>query len=278
MKLESPELRSLNDFTEIAYKLTNLMCFAIDDTVTLKDLSATSTEIQRDGGNGDNYPVPVRIYYHSIPFTEKIPNKNWHQMLFNYRAIKDNAQHVFNNWLRAYETMAPALSLYFSTKNDAQKYIDGKFLALAQGLETYHRRTSDEKLMSSEEFESLLSTIRENCPEQSLDWLNRRLVYGNEISLSKRLKRIIEPFKDKLGSSKERSKLLRKIVDTRNYLTHYNEDLEDNSADGVELFILCQKMEIIFQLHFLKVLGFDNKDIDSVIENCYPLKQKIERV
>lgn len=278
LKLSSEELRPLSDFTETAYKLTNFLCFAIDTTVALKGLSATSKEIQRDGGNGKQYPVPVKVFYPSIPFTEKAPDKSWHRMLFTYGTIKNNAQNVFNHWLRAYEIMAPALSLYFSTRNGAQKYLDGKFLALAQGLETYHRRTSSEQLMDSSEFDALVSTISENCPDEHAEWLNGRLMHGNEINLGKRLKRIIEPFKDKLGNSKERNKLLRKIVDTRNYLTHYSENLKDNAADGEELWILCQKMEVIFQLHFLKVVGFSDEEIESVVENCYPLKQKINKI
>ena len=277
-KVSSEELRPLSDFTEIAYKLTNFLCFSIDATVTLKDLSATSKEIQRDGGDGNKYPVPVKVFYPSIPFEKNAPDKSWHRMLFTYETIKSNAQDVFNNWLRAYEIMAPALSLYFSTKNGAQKYLDGKFLALAQGLETYHRRTSVEKLMDSSEFDSLVSTISESCPEEHAEWLSGRLMHGNEINLGKRLKQIIEPFKDKLGSSKERSKLLRKIVDTRNYLTHYSENLKDNAADGEELWVLCQKMEVIFQLHFMKVVGFSDKEIESVVENCYPLKQKLNKI
>jgi len=274
-KLSSEALRPLNDFTEIAYKLTNLMCFAIDATVTLKNLSATSSEIQREGGQQKKHPTPIQIYYPSIPFSEKAPNKSWHQMLFNYDSIKSNAQDVFNNWINAYEIISPALVLYFSTKTGAQKYLDGKFLALAQGLETYHRRTSNETLMDPKEFELLVSAIIEKCPNEHLDWLKGRLRHGNEINLGKRLKRIIEPFKNQLGNSSERSKLLRKIVDTRNYLTHYNEELRDNAAEGRELWVLCQKMEIIFQLHFLKVIGFSDTEIDSVVKNCHPLKQKI---
>ncbi|WP_289846767.1 HEPN domain-containing protein [Colwellia sp. E2M01] len=149
---------------------------------------------------------------------------------------------------------------------------------MAQGLETYHRRTSDEKLMDSSEFDSLVSTISESCPEEHAKWLSGRLMHGNEINLGKRLKRIIDPFKDKLGSSKDRGKLLRKIVDTRNYLTHYSENLKDNAAGGEELWNLYQKMEVIFQLHFLKVLGFNDEEIESVVENSYPLKQKIDKI
>lgn len=274
-KLISEELRNLHEFGTIAYKITNLMCFAIDEIVTLKNVSATSTAIERDVG-GDKYPTTIKIYYQSIPHAEKEPNKHWHDILFNYVTIKDNAQQVFNNWINAYEYLSPAFSLYFSTKSGAQKYLDSKFLALAQGLETYHRRTSDEKLMANDTFESLVSTILESCPKEHTEWLQGRLIHGNEINLGKRLKRIIEPFKEHLGSSKERSKLLRQIVNTRNYLTHYNENLEHEIAKGRELWLLCMKMEAIFNLHFLNIIGFTADEIEQVIKNSESLKKKLQ--
>lgn len=190
-KLKSEKLRLLSDFTSVAFKITNLMCFAMDETVAMKNLSATTSEIMRDGGEKE-YPVPISIYYQSNPYTEKAPIRNWHDMLFTFGAIKDNAQQIFNNWINAYEYLSPALGLYFSTKTGAQKYLDGKFLALAQGLETYHRRTSSETLMKQEEFEALVTKILEGCPKENSEWLNGRLMHGNEINLGKRIKRIEE--------------------------------------------------------------------------------------
>jgi len=275
IKLNSTDLRPLSEFIEIAFKLTNLLCFAIDEIVSIKNVTATSCEFVQELSNGDSRPSVVKIYYPSIPFSGHVPNKNWHQMLFTFGEIKVSAHDVFNKWLSAYEKIEPAINLYFSTKGGAHKYIDGKFLALAQGLETYHRRTSDEKLMKPELFDDLVKVILKNTPVDNLEWLEGRLTHGNEISLGKRLKRIVEPFKEKLGNSSDRSKLIRKIVDTRNYFTHYNENLKGSVGDGSELFFLSRKMEIIFQLHFLKVIGFSDEEIDCVIENCHPLKNKL---
>lgn len=275
LKLSSKELRNVSEFTATAFKLTNLMCFAMDETVAMKNVSATSSKIQRDGGDGKKSPVTISVYYQSYPYTEKVPAKNLHEMLFNFGAIKGNAQHIFNSWINAYDYLSPALDLYFSTKTGAQKYLDGKFLALAQGLETYHRRTSEETLMDPKVYSSLVNTIVENCPEEYVDWLCARLTHGNEISLRKRIKRIIEPFKDHLGSNKDRKKLLRKIVDTRNYLTHYTESLKEQAAVGKELWILCLKMEAIFNLHFMKIIGFTDDEIDGVVKDCYALNRKI---
>lgn len=158
-RLVSEDLRELDDFTTIAFKIVNLMCFAMDEIVAIKDVSATSSEIQSAVDGGKQYSVPISIYFESIPYVEKVPNKNSYEMVFNFNTIKSNAQQVFNGWLRAYEYLSPALSLYFSTKVGAQRYLDGKFLALAQGLETYHRRTSDETLMEPETFEALVANI-----------------------------------------------------------------------------------------------------------------------
>lgn len=277
-RLESEELRDLNDFTTAAFKITNLMCFAMDEIVAMKNVSATTSEIQRDGGDEKQYPVPITVYYQSNPYSEKTPKRNWHDMLFTFGSIKDNAQQVFNNWISAYEYLSPAFGLYFSTKTGAQRYLDGKFLALAQGLETYHRRTSTETLMEPESFDSLVSTVLDGCPDEHIDWLKGRLMHGNEINLRKRLKKIIEPFKDHLGTSKERSKLLREIVNTRNYLTHYSESLEGESAKGRELYNLCLKMEVIFNLHFLNVVGFTDDEVSGVVENCHPLKRKLQEI
>lgn len=223
-------------------------------------------------------PLKFYIYYQSNSYSDKEPKKSWHDMIFRYATIRSNTQQVFNSWINAYEDLAPALGLYFSTKTGAFKYLEGRFLALAQGLETYHRRTSTETLMDIKPFETLVAEVMKGCPPEHVDWLNGRLMHGNEINLGKRLKRIIEPFKNHLGTSSVRSKLLRKIVDTRNYLTHYSENLKGDAARGKELWDICEKMEVIFNFHFLKVIGFSEEEIGKVIKESQPLIQKLRGV
>lgn len=277
LRLASTEPIDLNEFIIISFKMTNFICFAIGEIVTIKDVSATSSKILKKIDNNDTYPLPIKIYYQSIPYSEKEPKVDWNDMLFTYGIIENNFQYVINKWIDSYDLLSPAFSLYFSTKAGAQKYLDGKFLALAQGLETYHRRISNEKLMDQQDFEILKSIVLKSCPSEHIDWLNGRLMHGNEISLNKRLTRIIEPFKKHLGTNKERSKLLRNIVNTRNYLTHYSKSLEKQSAKREELYYLCLKMEAIFNLHFLNVIGFTTDEIDKIIETCHSLNFKLKK-
>lgn len=94
-----------------------------------------------------------------------------------------------------YEVIGPALSLYFASKGGEHKYLDGKFLALAQALETYHRRTSQEALMDKAKFNGLVKVLIDSCPKEHQEWLKARLAFGNELNLARRLKKIFDPYR-----------------------------------------------------------------------------------
>ena len=275
-KLVSIHGLPLDDFISSAYKITTLVGFAVDKTVCIEQVSATSDEIVQNVGNDKTIPAPISIYYPSLPFTEIEPEIDWHRILFRFVQIKDDFERIVNNWFKAYDQIDPALNLYFSAKARVHKYVDGRFLALVQGLESYHRRTSNEKYMDDTTFETIVNNLIENCPKKYREWLSGKLHYANEISLAHRIKKIIEPFKNFFGSSKDRKNLVRKIVDTRNYLTHYDESLKSRAATGRELWLLCLRMEAIFQLHLLRMLGFTNKQIETIFNNSNELQRKIK--
>ncbi|MBQ4765753.1 hypothetical protein F9U42_01225 [Pectobacterium versatile] len=264
-------------FTSIAYKIANLLSFAIDKTVCLKEISFTSESIYQTSAERKFNPKKILLFYASLPHVKEKPTINQDHMLFMFEMIKDNPETVIKKWFDAYEIISPALNLYFSAKVGAHKYQDGKFLALVQGIETYSRRTIDKKRLSDEDFNALVNRLIENCPEEHKGWLHGRLNHGNEINLSKRIKIAIEPFKEILGKNKEREKMIRSIVDTRNYLTHYEKNLKDKAAtSGKQLYLLCIKMEAIFQLNILNMLGFSKNEIISIIKKNSNLRRKIK--
>lgn len=274
-KLTSAEKRELGDFISAAHKITNLLCFAMDETVSIESVTATSDDMQRDIGNGKQRPIEIEIYYPSLPFSEKRPKIQMYTMLFRFIEKQGEGDRLFNNWFRAYDDVDTALHLYFSTKTGAQKYHSGKFLALAQGLETYHRRTSDETYMDQAGFENLVRDIISACPEEKREWLAGKLKYGNEISFRNRIKTVLEPVKSYLETGQDIKDLINDITDTRNYLTHYDECLRLKAATGRDLWVLCIKMEAVFQLLFLQRLGFTDEEIKKIVDRNYYLKQKL---
>lgn len=276
LTIQSEETRELSEYLSLISKITFFLCFAIDSNVTISDVSATTNDLIRELSDGKKLPIPIKLYYASIPFSKDIPKKYSYRMLFGFGNIQKNAEEIFKTWLEAYSRIRPALDLYFSSVTGEHKYLESRFLALAQSLETYHRRTStDDTRMEVCEYRRIVDILSSTVPEAHIDWLKGLLRYGNEINLGQRIKKIVKPYKTYLGTSRERNRLIRRIVDTRNYLTHYNEELKGKIAGGKELYALCLKMEAIFQLHLLQQIGFSEAEIEVILTNNYKLKQKL---
>ena len=273
-ELVSQDARELDDFTSIVDKITYFLCFAIDQTVSLDSMVATSDNPRQEIGPDQTRMIPINIYYPSWPYSKDEPEIS-RSKLFEFKEIQDNAERIINNWIEAYEKITPAFNLYFLAKMGMQTYLEGRFMALAQGLEAYHRRTSGEKRMDEAEFEELVEYLVNRCPEEHREWLSGELRYGNEVSLRKRLRSIINPFKDVIGNRAKRNNLIDRIVNTRNYLTHYDLSLESEAAKGDDLWTLCLKMELLFQLHFLQLIGFNREEIDSIVANCPQIQWKL---
>lgn len=57
---------------------------------------------------------------------------------------------------------------------------------------------------------------------------------------------------------------IEKVVDTRNYQTHHDEDLKEHSASGKELYHLTQKLKILLEICLLTELGFSSDEIKGL--------------
>ena len=241
-KLVSKDARELSDFISVVHKITTFLCFSIDQTVILDSMKATSDDLYQDIGEGKTRTMPINIYYPSRPYSTDEPKIWQHDMLFGFGKIQNDAEEKINKWIKAYEQIDPAFDLYFSAKRGEQQYLDEKFLTLIRGLEAYHKRKFDGRL---------------------------------NIPLKQRIKGIIEPFKDIIGDESKRDSLIDKIVKTRNDLTHSNLDLNPQTAKSKILWYLCLKMELLFQLHFLHLIGFNREEIDSIVANSPQIRWKL---
>ena len=272
----SQELRPLKDFLDLVFKLHLFLCFAINKIVSLDSVTGYSSEITIEIIDGQKQEIPIKIYYQSEPHSETKPKVHPHDMLFRYRDVADQREEILTKWIKNYDISEPSFNLYFATMSGGQKYVDGKFLSLAQGIETLHRRNSQETQMPEAEFSNLKDKILKAVPDsKEKKWIKEKLRYANELSLRKRMRQMIEPFKDLFGNSKKRNSFIGKVVDTRNYLTHYDSSLENKADSGEDLGKLYTKLEALFQLHFLRLIGIDDNTIKSMVNENYALRNKL---
>lgn len=273
-RLSSAVPRPLKDFRDCAFKLNNLLSLSMNQSATMRNFKLHHDELMTDYGNGLILPIDLKLIYRASNYREKPSEQHWREMLFTYRQICNDAEKYINNWLNLYDICEPALNLFFSTLNEPTKFSESKFLALAQSLETFHRRTTETTLMPPADYEEFSQSLLKSAPESAHEWLSAKLKFGNEITFKQRLLHLIDPFKSLLGNSKTKKRIAHKIVTSRNYYTHYNPDLEGDAQKGVDLMNLTYTMEALCKLIFMERLGFKVESIEKMI--TYSVKQALQ--
>lgn len=238
-KLVSQDARELNEFISVARKITEFLCFATHKIVCLDSMYATSDDLTQETEDGKTVPVLINVYYLSWLYSKDVPEIVWYNMLFKFNEIRNDAERIINNWIKGYEQYDSAFRLYFLAKMGEQTYLEEKFLTLVQALEAYHQR-----------------------------------IVSKQVSLKDRITSIIKPFEDLIGIDENQQELIDNIVCTRHYLTHHNPRKELKASKGANLWPLCLKMELLLELHFLRLIGFNKEKIKSIVDNCPQLKRK----
>ena len=271
-RLISSDARELDEFISIAQKITAFLCFVMNEIVCLDSISATSNDLRQNIGDGRTAPIPMKIYCPSWPYAENEPTIDEWDMLFKYEDRQNRVESIINKWIENYEKIIPALDLYFLAKTAILPTLNLQFLTLVQALEAFHRRISNETHMDEDEFAEIRKNIINQIPKKDRNWFCSKLDYANELTLRNRIQKLIEPF-DCLIDDERKPQLIDYIVNTRNYLTHYDSKLELKAAKGRVLEFLCRKMNALFRLHFLKLIGFDEQEIDDIVDKCPYLKE-----
>ncbi|WP_163971810.1 ApeA N-terminal domain 1-containing protein [Oceanobacillus halotolerans] len=209
----------------------------------------------------------------------KIRSKfNWYDVTVRYGDIKDNLGQVFNLWFEKEEMLKTVVNLYISDFY-RDSYLETKFLNAVQTLEIYHRKVYDGKLFDEDDFEEytskVLSYVQEEMPDEFIKKMKGMLQHANEYSLSKRLRELINQNLEKetksylFGNSDNRGKFVQQLVDTRNYLTHYDEGEKKNILkDGIQIYYAVQRLKALITLILFKEVGVDETIIlDKFKEN-----------
>ena len=271
--LVSCESKPIDYFTSLATKLRNFLRLVIGRPVSMDSATGYSRELTRSDGGGGETRVPIQVYYREAGASNQKQEVSWFHMLFLYTEVQSQLEEKLADWLQSYDVFGPAIDVYFTAMANTSQYLEVEFLQRVQGLETLHRRSSLETEMPGDEYIGILDSLLSACPSDRREWLRSRLRYANELSLRKRLRAMIEPFERFFGSNRQQKDFIAKVVDTRNYLTHYDKSLEGQTAEGQDLWELTKALEALFLLHLLRSIGFDNEGIDQVLQRPHSLQQ-----
>ena len=174
----------------------------------------------------------------------------------------DDTTILINKWIEAYKNKKyeRAFDLYFSTKTRSQMPLEDKFLALARGLEIYYRSSSDDKKIETSRLSELIKLCKDQCnSEDEKNFVAQGLSNHNTLSLRRRIEKMIESFEEIIGDKNTQEELARKIVKTRNDLTH------GGTSPEKDLEKLYLKAESIFQFLLLQSIDLSPEQINNIV-------------
>jgi hypothetical protein len=98
---------------------------------------------------------------------------------------------------------------------------------------------------------------------------------AKEISLEERLREIFDEYQHEIPNVfiKNKGDFIDTVVVTRNYLTHYDKDLKERAASGIDIFHLARELKMLLEICLLRELGFSSEEIEgrsSKILGRYP--------
>ncbi len=264
--------RPISYFASIAHRLCNFLTLALDQNVCIEVMTGY---LARDVKPENERKRPIKVYGGFAPWIDRKPNIRWDRALFLYPAIADRIDDVLYKWFDRYDEFSPALDLYFASRTQSSVFLEAKILWLAQALETLHSRSSSATELPKAKFDNQLLQIEQsNLDETVRTWLLE--ILHNRVTFRKRLRGLLYPFRTSFGTRKQRERFIDRVNDTRNYLTHYDEETTSSRAKTPEqLIALHEKMEGLFQLHALKLLGLNQETLTSIAQESETLSNKL---
>lgn len=272
LKLVPREMKNFGWFKEQLYTLQKLMTLLAGRSIYVESILFKGEEIEQSlPFHHESSKISSSYKWFFKQGSVKIKeNINTEDFLMSYKDIKKDFGVIVNKWFEKKEKLDVVFELYTGEffKNT---HLTTSFSNFMQAIEAFHRRNYDSKLMGNDDFEKFRlefnKYIDQNAPSELKDKLKGTVKYGNELSLKRRLVELVNTlsletkelfFGD--GDEKNIKKFLQKLVDTRNYLTHYDMAGKSNVINTDNRFYAIQRLKAFLTLLLIKEL-----DINEVI-------------
>ncbi len=248
---------------EIAWQCLNLLSLLIGHRTSMREI----TMVPADAGNTD---APLRLVYNQI---EKHDHPDAHSalMLLPYTLVKDDFAQMVDRWFARSDQEVLATNVFFSSHSLQSPAVNVKFLATTQAAESYHRSLGTGLYMDSDAYDAAIQEFITHIPPAIQGdhrvSLKNRLKYGNEYSLRKRLDELFNrlPKNVCISIATDVAKFIVKVVDTRNYYTHYDHASEGNAFEPKVSYIAAERLRILVVANLLHDLGIKDDNLLEVL-------------
>lgn len=205
---------------------------------------------------------------------EKFSNRD---ILLDFFEIENEFPSLLNNWFEKSDDLKDIYNLYFGILYSEVVYLESSLLKTIQILEIYHRNKYEGKVFEKERFKLEKKKIQ-GLSERCLDGeVHRKMMdsigQANNYSLKMRLADLFAKFSDEstltlIGNSNDVKTFIKQLVDTRNYLAHYDDKRKPNLLTTVdEQFYGIQRLKAIVTMMLFIDLGLDEDFVINKIKS-----------
>jgi hypothetical protein len=258
---------SLETINHIAWQCQNLMSLLIGEPLSVRAINIS-------GADEPPCATPDRalaLVYHQVG---KHARGELHpaRMLLPYGQVKDKFPDMVERWFSRSEQAVLATNVLFGLQNLESPAVNLKFLLAAQAAESYHRSLPTGLYMDQGLYDAAVQELASHMPDaiqgDHRRSLKNRLKYGNEYSLRKRLAglfdRIPENSRQRIAGDVDR--FIDRVVDTRNYYTHYDNTLQDKAFACKDAYVVAGRLHILVTANLLHDLGIKDENLLPVLE------------
>lgn len=271
MAISPSEPRSLNWHLDRAARLSELASLCTGHYLPLTSLELRGPEYELGGGG--TRPSEVHLYARLIHGEGPSESKSDRlmPMVTGPELISFNPQAV-QLWFDHFEDFRPALRLFFTITGERQMFVNIRLLLAIQALEVFHRRTSGETVMAEAKFQAFKDAMVAAIPADTEPKMREKLEalyrFSNEPSLNQRLRSIVASLTEAFGETPAgfSGHFIRKLVDTRNYYTHFSEELNERTLDGEGMYWATRRVILLMTLLCLQRLGIAADDIKPLLQ------------
>lgn len=283
LKFTVKSARSFEWFEKLIEKFQSMLAFFIGKPVYAQRIILKSKTTKNSKKTALPNQVTVYVGQSEKSLDESFDNK---QVFVPYHAIATNAGQVIDKFLIHYCDLKPVVDLFLGNIYQPPFLAQNRFINLIQAVEIFLRRRRPGSYLTDEVSKEFTNRLKDNyktlfaeltkdlndskivSPNLSEDLnglknlrerLNGGLPYINEKSLRSRIKEAFGSLStDECDLvSDNAQKLISKAVDTRNYLTHFSEELQAKSLTGLELYKASEGLKILIILLMLDELGIE---------------------
>jgi hypothetical protein len=266
---DNSKLNYFNSQKDI-FKIVSLLVLLINSKLFITKLSI---KINTKLGKPD-HEKEINVYYKASFWNDNPRIKYPWEMLLPYKDIKRQLSTYLNNWFISYSESEYIFDMFMGTINHENMFLVHTFLSRVQSIESFHRRKSKSKELPEREFENNRALIKRLLSKHKKvkGWVLSKLHYANELRLRKRMENILKKYESILLPYVENTnQFMQKVVNTRNYYTHFDKKLESKIIPEGEMYSFNIRLEVIMLVMILKEIKMKNTLIEQALKRAYPL-------